>query len=248
MARARDLLPFNGHGSIPVTSVYEDRRFEGKHDRNSGRVIEDRELRRCEFVYCSFSITRDVRKRSTARRIKATQCSATACHVWGGVLEDVLIDGLSTSDTLRVNGAAFRHVILRGRIDDLLIHPNVWPGTATPEEQRAFEAANAAYYSTVDWALDIREAEFREAEIQGIPMHLVMRDPASQFVVRRESLADDRWRRVDLSGTQWAESLQFLIDDGYREKLLIAPKRNSNYQRLLRGLQLLRDAGIADPT
>jgi hypothetical protein len=226
---------------------YESRHFDAKHDRNSGRLIEDVELHHCTFTFCSLSITRDVRKRTIVRRVDAKDCFATACHVWGAIVEDVTVDGLLTTDTLRVNAAAFRHVTLKGRIGRLLVSPALWPGTATLKEEQSFACANAEYYQGVDWALDIRDAEFEEAEIQGVPCNLIRRDPTSQVVVRREKVAEGTWRTLDLAATHWAQSLQFLLDDGFPEKLLIAPRRSPNYPKLVDGLAQLRDAGIADP-
>jgi len=230
-----------------MTRSYERKHFEGQHDRNSRRVIEDLEFRECTFTFCSLSITRDVRKRTIVRRVRATNCVASACHAWAAILEDVTVQALTTTDVLRVNAAAFQHVTLKGRIDNLLVSPLVWPGTATPEEQLSFDRANAEYYRDVDWALDIQEAEFKEAEIQGVPCRLIRRDPTSQVVVTRDKALEGRWRALDLTGTHWAESLPFLIDDGYPEKLLIAPRRSPYYPELIRGLTMLRVAGITEP-
>lgn len=116
-----------------------------------------------------------------------------------------------------------------------------------PEDQRRFDEANAAYYATVDWALDIAEAEFIEAEIQGVPARLIRRDPESQVVVTHEKALEGKWRRIDLAGTYWATSIEFLLNRGDPDVVLVAPKRARDYRRLLDGLKKLRDAGVADP-
>ena len=81
-----------------------------------------------------------------------------------------------------------------------------------------------------------------------MPGELVRRDPATQVLVTRETALQGVWRALDLSATWWDIALQHLIDDGrIRAHVLVAPKRHPRYRRLLDGLKLLRDAGVAEP-
>ena len=61
------------------------------------------------------------------------------------------------------------------------------------DEQRRIEAewdeANAAYYKTVDWALDITEARYAALAISGVPAKLIRRNPEKTGVVTRERCA-----------------------------------------------------------
>jgi hypothetical protein len=82
------------------------------------------------------------------------------------VLEDVVIDGLKTHDPLFVWAAALRHVVIRGRVGSLAFRSRVAPAIAAAAQESAFETANRTFYSTVDWALDISEAEFTEADLE----------------------------------------------------------------------------------
>jgi hypothetical protein len=109
------------------------------------------------------------------------------------------------------------------------------------------DAANAAYYAKVDWALDISEAEFEEGEIQGVPAGLVRRDPATQVVVRRSKALEGQWRQVDLGRTHWATAIEFLLERGDEDVVLVAPKRHRNFHALREGLMALRDSGVAEP-
>jgi hypothetical protein len=119
---------------------------------------------------------------------------------------------------------------------------------ARPKEQQAFDEANAAYYSSVDWALDIRDAAFEEADLRGIPAHLVCRDPATQVVVTRHKALEGAWRQLDLSGPYWPMSLEILLSESQAPAVvLVAPKRDPQYGKLLEDLRKLRDAGVAEP-
>ncbi len=158
------------------------------------------------------------------------------------------MDGFLTHGLLQTWGAVFKHVTLRGRMGRIMTSDRIATGTATAAEQSAFDEANAAYYAAVDWALDLREAEFTdEPDFRGIPARLVIRDPDSQVVVTRERAMQGTWRQVDLSGTSWEAYIQGMLRDGYPDVILVAPKRSRKFRDLLNGLMRLKDAGVTEP-
>ena len=157
------------------------------------------------------------------------------------------MDGLKTHGLLQTWGAVFKHVTLRSKIGRIMVSPFVAPGKATPEQQRAFDAANAAYYANVDWALDISEAEFEECDLRRVPAHLVRRDPETQVVVKRENALRGEWRKLDLSRTYWASAIEGFLAEGDRDVILVAGKRQKGFRDLLDGLEKLREAGVAEP-
>jgi hypothetical protein len=227
--------------------VYEGREFRSFHD-DGGSLFEDIEFRRCSFISSAISITRKPSQRSTVRRCRVISCEQRGCAIDTAVLEDVLMEGLLTHGLLQTWGAVFKHVTLRGRLGRIMTSDRIATGTATPAEQRAFDEANAAYYAAVDWALDLREAEFTdEPDFRGVPARLVIRDPDSQVVVTRERAMQGTWRQVDLSKTYWEAYIQGMLKDGYPDVLLVAPKRSRRFRNLRDGLEKLRDAGATQP-
>jgi hypothetical protein len=230
-----------------MTKVFEKQEFESFYDRNSGRTFSDLEFRQCRFVSSGISISRNPRKRSTVRNVRLIQCEVLGCAIDTAIIEDVLVDGLKTNGLFQTWGAVFKHVTLRGKIDRIMLSPAVAPGVAKPHEQRAFDEANAAYYSTVDWALDISEGIFEECDIRGVPSHFIRRDPATQVIVRREKALQGTWRQLDLSKTYWATAIEGLLEEGDPDVVLVAPKRHPRYLQLLDGLKMLRDVGVAEP-
>ena len=183
------------------------------------------------------------------RNVRLIGCEVMGCALNAAIVEDVVVDGLEThGDLLQTWGAVFKHVTLRGDIGRIMISPAVATGLAKPHEQRAFDQANAAYYATVDWALDISEARFfGECDIRGIPARLIRRDPETQVVVTREKALSGEWRKVDLSDTWWGGWIELFLRDGDPDVVLVAPKRHPRYRVLLEGLRKLREAGIAEP-
>lgn len=229
-----------------MTRIFEKRELRSFYD-DGGRVLEDLEFRRCSFVSSAISITRDPARRSVVRNVKLINCEQRGCTVYTAVLEDIVIDGLRTNGLLQAWSPVLRHVTLRGRIGRVMISPAVQLGKAKPAEQRAFDDANAAYYAAVDWALDIREGEFEECELQRVPARLIRRDPATQVVITREKAMQGTWRQVDLSKTHWATSIEFFLERGDHDVVLVAGKRDRKFRQLLDGLKALRDAGVAEP-
>jgi hypothetical protein len=232
-----------------MTHRYEREHLQQFFDQDSARTFEDFEFLRCRFENCSLSMTRDVKLRSTFRRIRMVQCEAARCTLESGIVEDVLVDGLRTSGVLHAWGAVFKHVTLRGKIDRIMLSQFVRAvAGATADQAAAFEAANAAYYAGVDWAVDIAEAEFQEAELRGVPGNLVRRDPRTQVLITREKAELGRWKDIDLTDTHWATSLDFFLRDTTLPSIvLVAPKRSRDFARLRDGLERLRAAGVAEP-
>jgi hypothetical protein len=181
------------------------------------------------------------------QNVKLIGCEVRGCAIDTAIIEEVVVDGLKTHTFLKTWGAVFKHVTLRGYIGKIMISPAVFLGTAKPKEQLAFDEANAAYYSTVDWALDISEARFQECDIRRVPAYLIKRDPETQVVITREKALEGKWKQLDLSRTYWTTAIEYLLGFGLQDKVLVAPKRSSKYRDLLDGLKMLRDAGVAEP-
>src|SRR5713226_8480986 len=153
-----------------MTKVFENQTFERFYDQDSSKTFADLEFRKCRFSNCAISIIRNPALRSTVRNVKLIDCEMlVACALQAAIVEDVLVDGLKTPHPVHTWGAVFKHVTLRGKIGRVMTSPRVLISRDEPDVERAFAEANAAYYATVDWALDIREAEVQEIDIRGVP-------------------------------------------------------------------------------
>lgn len=224
--------------------LYSEREFTDFYDRNSGKSFSDLEFRKCHFVNCAISITRDPRRRSKVSNVRFIDCEQHGCALETAIVEDVLIDGFKTNRLFQTWGAVFKHVVLRGKIGRLMTSPFVATGRGKSEEQKAFDEANFHYYSKADWALDISEAWFDEADLRGIPAKLIIRDPETQFILTQEKALKGIWREVDLSGTPWRIAIELFLNSGAEDEVFIAPKQNPRYRILLDGLWRLRDKGV----
>jgi len=235
-----------------TTQVFENRTFEDFDDRDSAALFSDVEFRRCHFDGCLVSMTQKPNLRTTIRNVSLIDCTENGCSIGTAIVENAFIENLKAPGLFQTFGAVFNRVTLRGRIDRLMITNDVLPSVLMVEEDRqreidTFRHANAKYYSHVEWALDISQGEFRELEIRGIPSRLIRRDPETQIVVTRERVAESDWRQLDFSESLTSFSLNFLLEEGWPDMVMIAPKRHRKFPLYLEDLQLLRQAGIAEP-
>ncbi|HJQ38910.1 MAG TPA: hypothetical protein VKB93_17375 [Thermoanaerobaculia bacterium] len=226
---------------------YEGQEFLKLYD-DGGATFMDLEFVKCFFRSCALSITLDPKLRSTVRNVRLIKCQERGCSLWPAIVEEVLVEDFKTIGLFQTWGAVFKHVTLRGKIGRIMASPFIAPSLATAEQQRAFDAANAEYYSNVDWALDISDAQFEgECDLRRVPAHLVRRDPETQVVITREKAMRGEWRKLDLSKTYWAGAIEGFLQEGDPDIVFVAGKRDRNFRDLLDGLKKLRDAGVAEP-
>jgi hypothetical protein len=232
--------------------VFENQTFTFFRDRDSAALFSGVEFRRCQFEDCVVSITHDPILRSTIRNMSLIECIENGASIGNAIAEDVIIENLKAPGLFQTFGAAFKHVMLRGRIDRLMISNEVLPRSDVNlpyqyENVEAFREANAEYYRHVDWALDISQAEFKELDIRGVPGRLIRRDPETQILVTRQRVLQDDWRALPFRDSMTPFSLDFMLKQEMHDRVLIAPKRHRKFPIYLEDLQLLREAGVAEP-
>lgn len=225
---------------------FSQEQWDGIIDRG-GNSYSSLAFERCSFVGCGFSIVEELSNRSTAKNLQFTRCRIEGCHFGPGIVEDTYVEHLDTAGLRQFWGTAFTHVTIRGKIGRIMTAP--LPFASLRSDKAVCErlrAANATYYSGVDWALDIRDAEFAEADLTGVPGTLVRRDPETQVLVRAERARDFVHAKSEVTNT-WVEvALQRMIEYDVDTVVLVAPKRAKTFQESLRLLQLLRRYGVAD--
>ena len=237
---------------IKTMRLFENQTFEDFDDRDSTAVFSDIEFRRCCFDGCAISITHDPKRRSTVRNVQLLNCISSGGVIDRAIIEDVLVENLKTPGLFQTFGTLFKHVVLRGKFDRLMISNNVLPrgDVNLPyqyENVKAFHAANAEYYANVDWALDISQGEFKDLDIRGIPGRLIRRDAETQVLVTRQRVLEAEWRDLPFKDSLTAFSLDFMLKQEMADLVLIAPKRHRKFPLYLADLQLLREVGVAEP-
>lgn len=229
-----------------MTKLFEEQRFEALDDSGSGRVYEGLEFHRCYFQGC-FTVAKKPKHRVTFRNVVLLNCEVRGCTLRGAIVEDSVVQGLKTNGLLQTWGAVFKHVVLRGKIGDVMASHLIGVSARVAKAQPIFDKANAAFYASVDWALDISQAVFAsEPDFRGVPGRLIRRDPETQVLITRERTLQSAWKDLELPGT-WRVALEWFQDRGRPDEVLVAPKGAPDFQDLLAGLKLLREAGVAEP-
>jgi hypothetical protein len=237
---------------IETMQVFENQTFEDFDDRNSAALFSGIEFRRCHFDGCFISITHNPELRSTLRNVRLLDCMANGGSLGKAIVEDALIENLKTPGLFQIFGAVFKHVVLRGQLNRLMISNEPLPRSdVNPpyqyENVEAFRDANAEYYRHVDWALDISRAEFKELDIRGVPGQLIRRDPKTQILIMRQRALEGTWRELPFRDSLTPFSIDFMLKQELPDTVIIAPKRHRKFPLYLHDLQLLREAGIAEP-
>lgn len=205
----------------------------------SDRVISDLQLDRCVFTGSFVAQEDDPAFGLVVRNVIATSCKLVKCSAHGVRFEDVVIEGLATSGMTYIAGSVFKHVKLSGRVGAMMTTP---PDFRIPQDiQDAFVASIKDFYKDVDWALDITDAEFSDAEFYYVPGHLVRRDEKTQFLVHR-----DRFVSRDLSGLPaFARHLADRFSQTpFDSFVAVAPKRSKYFEKHLAELEVLRSEGL----
>jgi hypothetical protein len=218
-------------------------KFQQVRVLGTGRELSGLDLHKVKFETCVLAQDDDPAFGLVVRDVTLTGCSATDCIVDGVRFEDVTVDGLSLKPVHQFGGCVFRHVTLKGRIGPLVTTPVNY---ALPQEtQDALTAAIQAYYRDVDWALDITEAEFDDADFYLVPGDLVRRDPERQFLLRRDT--GERARAMGIEPEGYADiALSRFADTPFDSLVAAAPRKPKDFAEFIGHFQPLRDAGLAE--
>ncbi|MGO9774795.1 MAG: hypothetical protein ACLPSW_35590 [Roseiarcus sp.] len=229
---------------------YKNQTFRKLYDDGGALCLENMRFENCMFESCELSLTKDVDRRSTVRKVSLKNCASNGCGIGPAIFEDVEVDGLATNDLLIVWAATFHHVKLSGDIGKIKINPWAHFVDRTDATQRPFTRQREAFYRSIDWALDISAARFKLFEFEGIPARLVRRDPESQVVITRaRALGGDGLSIAKARKNPWLFSIELFLSDGVDDRVFVAPLGASKKKRdeLLQGLRELRELGVAEP-
>jgi hypothetical protein len=229
---------------------FDNKTFYSKIDRGGIGCIENLRFKNCDFNNGGLSLTTAIEARTTVRNVELIDCRLNGCHCGPAIFEDVSVSGLETNDLMLLWGSLFRRVRLWGSLGKFKLNVAVDAVDHSAKTQAPFDQFRERYYSEGVWALDIRDAKFKEFEIRGIPSSLVLRNPESQVVITRERALDKGWReRISPSNELWPFMVDMFLSDGESDRVLVvpmnAPKRKRD--RLMKQLDELREAGVTIP-
>ena len=198
----------------------------------------------------------DLGRRPVIRAVGLRRCrilSSVGCTLIGAIVEDVLVEDLKTDGMVQTWATVFKHVRLRGKIGWLMFSDLFTPcDPPTSKLQQTIAKANADYYSKVDWALDISQAEFQDLDCRGVPSRLVRRNPETQMMLTRQRVLE-RQDSIGAGGEYWEALVKLFLRraDGYGgpmdDAICVVPRQGVDRKALIAGIEALRKAGVAEP-
>jgi hypothetical protein len=226
---------------------FKNHLFSDIIDRDSFELFQNILFEKCKFKNCQLSQTENPENRSTIRNIEMEDCSLSSnCSPGCAIFENIEVDNLEIDSQLKFFGAVFKHVYIRGNVGSIYISNEVDPSKPTAVKKN-FSIINTRYYETVDWALDISRANFTGIEIWGVPSRLIVYDYKSQRVITAENAKKIDWGALALKSGKFKLILDKMIEAGYEDVVLVAPRAADDFEDLLHDLDLLTDAGYTEP-
>lgn len=235
-----------GPSDAQAKDIYQDVVFRNLIDHDSGRVIQNLDLQRCTFINSKLSSGLDPKKRTILRRLHLSHCCIKQRFAMVGapILEHTTVEHLRCGDVLIFWGAAFQRVTLKGHMPPMIFHERM-AGNAVPIEcAERFREANGAFYTAVDWALDIRDAQFATVRLSSIPGQLIRRNPATQVMVSRSKLLERDWSKLPLPSITRV-SVENCLASCHEYQVIVAGERSRTFAAQLEGLEILRREGFA---
>ncbi|WP_348994735.1 hypothetical protein ABFG95_15355 [Achromobacter sp. HNDS-1] len=145
--------------------------------------FHDLYLHDCAFDNCGLSMVKYPQRMSRVRNVTLSQCRVVNSEIKPCVFEDVVVEDLSTNPILLVWAAFLRRVTLKGKIGKINLNLTPEAFCTDADRLRQFETARATFYAETDWALDISEARLLGLRCEGVPLHLIRRDPQTQVIL-----------------------------------------------------------------
>jgi hypothetical protein len=173
------------------------------------------------------------------RNVLVERCRLDRCIAQGVLFEDVTVDTLRTAQVHRLYGCVFKHVTLRGNIGPIMA---MGPQGRPPGRDDRI-AGIVAKYKEVDWALDIRDAVFSDADFYYVPGELIRRDENTQVLLRRERFVDIDWRGLPGGIGFWVRRFESTPFDSI---VGIAPKRARKFRDYMADIEWLHKEGLAE--
>lgn len=124
-------------------------------------------------------------ERPLLRRVEITAPNIAELRCSGGVLDEVTVGPVRGA--ISIYDSAVRRLRLIGKVRMILFH-HVGLAASRPELPDEYRTQNEEHNSSVDWTLDISEAEISKCLIYGVDAERIVVDPARQMVYSRQSV------------------------------------------------------------
>lgn len=155
----------------------------------------------------------------------------------GVYFDGMTVDGLNTKQIHRVYGCVLNRVVLRGKIGQVMVMP---PHAGLADRDRHV-AGMVEKYRGVEWALDISEASFVDADFYGVPGDLVKYDSETQVLLRREKFRGVAIEELPTYAGIWVSRFS---ESPFDSLVAVAPKRSKSFSKYMHDIEWLHTQGL----
>lgn len=174
-------------------------------------------------------------------------CSVVRCRA-NALLQcfhfvDLYVADMARQSRVMLDRAALRHVTLTGCAGHLIVYgSSILGNTSDDDLMRAAEQRD--WYANCDWALDIRMAQFRDADLSDVPGRLVRYLPKQCLRVEK-----DRLEPAFVEGLRedypWAhERMSNYLKSQWSSLILPIPRLHFNIETILKEIAYLKSKRI----
>ncbi|MGC7560415.1 hypothetical protein [Pasteurella sp. PK-2025] len=220
--------------------------------KDFGEILnyQDIVFRKVVFDNCTVGLDNDINNLNEISDIRFNDCSFIFCTFGSAIFNNVLFNNIKFQDYGIFWSPFLNKVPFEGKISSFRINSNGFMLDKNPELNNNLNQLRANFYKNIEWALDISKAKLSSFDYSGIPSHLFIRDPDTQFVVKKE-----KFNSLDLLDKRFKDKfdavmiyLEDFLNSNENDKVITVPlARPKKYkQPILEGLQELRRLGFAE--
>ncbi|OKI30159.1 hypothetical protein [Streptomyces sp. CB03911] len=212
--------------------------IQGTRLIGSGRTYDDARLANCTLKACMLAQFDDPEFGLVVRDSLLQGCRVDRCSIQGVLFERVTVDGLTAAQVHRLYGCVFNQVVLRGKIGPVMA---MMPHSGLADRESHI-AGMVAKYRDIEWALDISEASFSDADFYGVPGDLIRYDAGTQVLLRREKFSGATPEDLPPYVRTWVSR----FDESPFDSLVgIAPKRSRSFAKYMHDIEWIHSQNLA---
>ncbi|MGW0207341.1 hypothetical protein ACWDZ8_16540 [Streptomyces sp. NPDC003233] len=215
----------------------EDQSIQGVRLIGSGRTYSGVELVRDTVSTCVLAQFDDPDFGLVVRDTLVQDCTVDRCQAQGVYFEGLTVDGLNAKQIHRLYGCVFDRVVLKGKIGPIMVMP---PHGGLSDRERHI-AGMVEKYRGVEWALDISEASFIDADFYCVPGDLIKYDPETQALLRREKFDEIRTEDLPTYAGIWASRF---TETPFDSIVAIAPRRSKSFSKYMQDIEWLHGQNL----
>lgn len=182
-------------------------------------------------------------QRFTFSNLEIEKCKHYACFVYGAVIKNVCVKGLTGGKGVPTFlwACLFDNVKVSGKISGIQFKWQM--DVDRPKLDNVFQKDAKVFYEGVDVAIDISEAEFSSfLALPGIPASKIVRDTDTQFVLAKN--AAERMAGNIIEFGVWAVTSEELLESGMEDMIVILPSKGRNAVKYKGEALELMDKGL----